>query len=84
MAAGAVPITTRVGAQPDVMEDGVHGLFVPPHNPHALFEAIVKLDDDRQLLRAMSDRGRKRVRDYYGTDRLAEDFRVLYRSLEHS
>jgi glycosyltransferase involved in cell wall biosynthesis len=84
MAAGAVPITTRVGAQTDVMEDGVHGLFVPPHNPHALFEAIVKLDDDRQLLHAMSDHGRKRVRDCYGTDRLAEDFRVLYRSLEHS
>lgn len=84
MAAGTVPITTRVGAQPDVIEDGVHGLFVPPHNPRALFEAILKLDDDRQLLHAMSDRGRARVRDYYGTNRLAEDFRGLYRSLEHS
>ena len=82
MAAGTVPITTRAGAQPDVIEDGVHGLFVPPHDPQALFEAIVRLDDDRQLLASMSQRGMERVRGHYSTDRLAQDFQGLYRSLE--
>ena len=28
MAGGAVPVVSRVGAIPDVLQDGVHGLFV--------------------------------------------------------
>lgn len=81
MAAGAVPITTRVGAQPDVVEDGVHGLFVPVSDPHALFDAIVKLDDDRGLLLAMSQRSMRRIRTYYSVERLSADFLQLYQSL---
>jgi glycosyltransferase involved in cell wall biosynthesis len=82
MAAGTVPITTRVGAQPDVMEDGAHGLFVPSKNPQALFDAIVRLDDDRMLLLAMSQHAIVRIREQYCIDRLSSQFRELYRSLE--
>lgn len=80
MASGTVPITTRVGAQPDVMEDGVHGLFVPASDPQALFEAIVKLDDDRQLLLTMSQQSMIRIRLGYSIERLRADFGDLYRS----
>lgn len=81
MAAGAVPITTRVGAIPDVMQDGVHGLFVEPNNPQALAQAIIKLDDDRTLRHKMAEAGRQRILDGYGVDRLASDFQDLYSEL---
>lgn len=81
MAAGTVPITTRVGAQPDVVEDGVHGLFVPEGDPNSLFDAIVKLDDNRQLLLLMSQASMMRIRQSYTVERLSTEFSDLYQSL---
>lgn len=82
MAAGAVPITTRIGAQKDIIEEGVHGLFVVSHDPHALFKAIAELDDDRERMFEMSNQCVQLVRRDYSIERLTQDFGDLYRSLE--
>ena len=81
MAAGCVPITTRVGGQPDVMQDGVHGLFIPPKDPRALAEAVKRLDSDRDLLFQMSKNCMARIREHYNVERLAAEFRDVYASL---
>jgi glycosyltransferase involved in cell wall biosynthesis len=82
MAAGAVPITTRVGAIPDVMQDGVHGLLVEAKAPAALVRAIARLDDDRLLLASMAEAGRARVLEHYTVTRLADDFTRIYKLLK--
>lgn len=81
MAAGAVPVTTRTGAIPDVVEDGVHGVLVPPRDVAAVTEALRRLDGDRALLHRLAAAGRARVLDAYGVARLADDFERLYASL---
>ena len=81
MAAGAAVIATRVGAIPDVVVDGVHGLFVSPHNPRAIARAIGLLARDRDLLGRMSEACRRRIAGSYSIDRLAGDFRRLYSEL---
>ena len=81
MAAGAVPITTRVGAIPDVMQDGVHGLLVEAQDPAGLARAIARLDDDRDALARMAAAGRQRVLAEYTVERLAQDFKRIYASL---
>jgi len=78
MAAGDAVIVTRVGAVPDVVVDGVHGLFVPPHNPLAIARAIARLAADRGLLARMSEACRRRIAGSYSLERLASDFRRLY------
>ena len=78
MAAGCVPITTRVAAIPDVMRDGEHGLFVPAKNAGALANAVAALDDDRERLIRMAEAARRRVLEQYTVARLADDFRKLY------
>ncbi len=82
MASGTVPVTTRMGAQPDVLEDGVQGIFVAPEDPQALFDAITGLDDDRDLLLAMSQMAKQRIRDRYTVERLSHEFGNVYRALE--
>ena len=82
MAAGLVPIVTRIGAIPDVVEPGVHGLFVPPRDPQALAGAIRTLAHDRALLGRMSEAARERVAASYSVERLAGDFTALYRVME--
>jgi glycosyltransferase involved in cell wall biosynthesis len=81
MAAGAVPITTRAGAAPDVIEAGVHGLFVPAADPRALCDAVIELDDDRARLARMSQQCAALIRRDYSVERLSGDFAAVYRSL---
>jgi glycosyltransferase involved in cell wall biosynthesis len=81
MAAGLVPITTRVAAIPDVVTEGVHGLFVPPRAPEAIAQALITLDADRDSLARMGAASRERVLAAYSIGRLAEDFAALYSSL---
>ena len=82
MAAGLVPITTRVGAIPDVVTEGVHGVFVRARDAQAVAQAIAQLAADRAGLARMSAACRERVAAAYSIERLADDFTALYRKLE--
>ena len=81
MAARTPPVVSPVGAIPDVIEDGVHGVFVPSRNPVALAKALERLDSDRTLICRMGEAGRQRVAEYYTVARLAGDFHRVYHSL---
>lgn len=81
MAAGAIPITTRVAGIPDVVQDGVHGLFVEAKDPVELARAIIRLDDDRVLLYRMAQTGRMRVLEHYSLGCMADHFASIYELL---
>jgi glycosyltransferase involved in cell wall biosynthesis len=81
MAARTPPVVSCVGAVPDVVQDGVHGLFIPCRDPQAVANALLRLDQDRALLHRMGRAGRQRIEAYYTVDRLAEDFARAYRTL---
>ena len=52
LAAGNPIVATRVGGNPEVVEDGVSGLIVPPADVDALARALVRLAGDEQLRRS--------------------------------
>ena len=81
MAAGVVPVTTRVGAISDAIAHGQHGIFVRPHDPRGLADAIAALDTDRQTLASMASAASHRVSSLYAVERLARDFEGLYMDL---
>jgi len=81
MAAGTPAITCPVGAIPDVMQHGVHGLFVPPRDVEAIADAIASLDGDRALLHRMACASRARVLEQYTTARLGRDFEMVYEAV---
>ena len=81
MAAGVVPVVTPVGAIPEVVRDGEHGLLVEPRDANAIAEAIARLARDRIAVARMSAACRKRAAAEYSLERLARDFSTLYASL---
>ena len=81
MAAGVVPIVTRVGGIPDVVQEGVHGMFVPAGDADAIARAIETLSHDRASLARMSAACRKRIAAVYSIQRVAAGFAGLYASL---
>ena len=78
MAAGVVPIVTPVGAIPDVVTEGEHGLLVAPRDAEAIAQAITRLAADRALLVRMSAACRKHIATAYSIERVARDFSQIY------
>lgn len=81
MAAGKAVLVTPVGAIPDVVTPGVHGLFVPPRDIEALATAITTLTADRASLERIGAACRQRVVSQYSMEQLVRNFTSLYKTL---
>jgi glycosyltransferase involved in cell wall biosynthesis len=78
LAAGRPVVSTRVGGVPEVVIDGVTGLTVPPADPAAMAQGILKLLRDRDLASRLGSAGRRHVYPRYDASRLVDDVRNLY------
>jgi len=83
MAAGVPVITTPVGAIPDVVTDGTHGMLVPPGDGKAIANALATLAADRERLSWMSRACRRRIRAAFSIDRVAAELGQIYGALSH-
>jgi glycosyltransferase involved in cell wall biosynthesis len=81
MAAGRAVVATAVGAAPDLIEDGVHGLLVPPGNAVRLAEAIDRLLRQPELARRMGEAARRRAGERYSREAMVERFTEFYEGL---
>jgi glycosyltransferase involved in cell wall biosynthesis len=62
--AGLPIVTTATGGAVDHLEEGVHGLFVPPGRPDVLARTLIRLLDDRPLRSRMSQANRAKVKEF--------------------
>jgi glycosyltransferase involved in cell wall biosynthesis len=60
-------VASRVGGIPDLVEDGMSGLLVPPGDAHALAEALVRVLSDRALAERLGAEGRRGVEGWLAT-----------------
>lgn len=81
MAAGLPIVATRVGGNPEVVEDGATGLLVPPRDSGALAQAISRLLAHAEMARRFGDAGRRRVARHFSLERMIQDTEGLYREL---
>jgi glycogen(starch) synthase len=80
MQAGLPIVASKTGGIPDVIEDGVNGLLVPPGDPEALARAIDRILSDRDLARRLSEGAHQRGKDY-DWEVLAEQVLAVYRGV---
>jgi glycosyltransferase involved in cell wall biosynthesis len=78
MAAGKACVGTRVGGIPEVIDDGVTGLLVPPHDPPALATAIVKLLKDPKERASMAKAGLARVKAQFSVETMVAGTLAAY------
>ncbi len=81
MAAGAPLVVSDTGGLSEVVEDGVTGLKVPPWNPNAIADAVIRILTDRGYGETLAQNAFKRVMERYGWRRIAEKTAEEYRSL---
>lgn len=79
MAAERAVIATSVGALPEVVQSDRTGLVVPPKDPAALADALVRLATQPGLAAEMGQRGRERATAEFGVGRMVSRTLAVYR-----
>lgn len=72
MACGLPVVATTAGAIPEVVEDGVTGVLVPPDDPEALANAVVSLLSNAPRMKAMGRAGAQRVCERFTWGKVAQ------------
>lgn len=78
LALGKPVVATRVGGIPEIVEDRVTGLLVPPGDSRALAAAIERLLVDRDLAADLAQRGMRRVEEQFDVAAMAERTLAVY------
>ena len=80
-AAGIAVVATAVGGTPEVVRNGLNGMLVPPGDPAALSDGILKLCvDDAQRL-ALGAAGRRFMQEHFSFAAQAEAYQRLFARL---
>jgi glycosyltransferase involved in cell wall biosynthesis len=78
MLARRAVVVTEVGGLPELVEDGVSGLLVPPADPDALTAAIRRLLGDPGERERLASGGLRAAHEQFGADAMARRFEALY------
>jgi len=84
MAASRPIVATTAGGIPEIVEDGVNGLLVPPRDQHALADAVVRALEDADLRRRMGEAGFARVNERFTVERMVSDTADVYKRVTGS
>jgi glycosyltransferase involved in cell wall biosynthesis len=81
MALGVPVVATRVGAVPQVIADGANGLLVSPGSAEELARALVRLLEDADGMRRLSEAGRETVKARFSFAARMDKIRAIYDAL---
>jgi glycosyltransferase involved in cell wall biosynthesis len=83
MALGKSIVSTRVGAMPEVLDDGVSALLVGKDDPAGLAAAIRQLLDDPALAQRLGEGARQAFVDHLQIERWGRDIEALLHRILH-
>jgi glycosyltransferase involved in cell wall biosynthesis len=78
MAAGLPIVASRVGGNPEIIDDGEHGLLVEAGDAAALAACLTRLAQDTRLRCRLAANARSRVRAEFSLEAMATRYRGLY------
>jgi L-malate glycosyltransferase len=81
MACGVAPVATRVGGVPELITQGETGFMEEIGDVQAQAARVVELLSDNALHARMTEAGRRRAREHFGTDRIIPQYEQYYREV---
>ena len=74
-------VATAVGGIPEVLEDGVTGILVPPESPHDLAMAMERLLSNPTMAIMLAEQARTTAMERYNTDHCVQEVQHAYQRL---
>lgn len=71
-------VASAVGGLPEVVTDGVDGILVPPEDPSALADALIRLGRSPELRRRLGQAGYRTVAYRYSIDAMVRRVEAVY------
>ena len=84
MAAGLPAVATRVGGIPDLIEDGIEGMLVPPKDAPALTHALGALIEDPHLRRRLGISAHTKIKTTFTFRAMLEHTIHIYEADHHA
>jgi len=81
MACGLPIIGTRVGGIPDILSDGINGLYCEVKNPESINDKIKMLLNNKQLHEKLSSAAAKHVQGIYNWEYIAIEMSEIFKKL---
>ena len=78
MATGLAVVSTRAGGNPELVEEEITGLLVPPGDSPALAKALIRLIEEPALAVELGSRALHRIRAEFGIARMLAGVQALY------
>jgi len=78
MASGLPVVASRVGGNPELVEDGATGALVPAGSPDALADALARYANDVDLAREHGRAGRRRVEESFDIHGMVARYTAVY------
>lgn len=80
MCASLPVVATKVGALPELVEEGVTGFLVEPKNAGELAQRVLRFYQSREMARVFGRAGRRKVEREFRLERMLERYADLYLS----
>jgi glycosyltransferase involved in cell wall biosynthesis len=81
MAAGVPVFASQVGGVPDLIQDGVNGLFCDPLRPETFAECVSRLLDEPGLGRRLAETAKRQARERFHPTVVAQRHLEIYREV---
>ena len=84
MAAGCASIATKVGGLPDLIDDGVNGLLIDPHDSEGLAATMAKCIEDSDWTHEIGAGGRQTIIDQFSMRTYFRNLEAIYEEVTSS
>jgi len=80
MAAGKPVIATMAGGAPEIVQDGITGILVPPKNHQAIAESVIHILQSDKTMQTMGHAGQKRAKECFSIESHVREVQSIYDS----
>ena len=83
MAAGKPVIASKIGGVPEIVQETINGILLPPGNPDAIRDACIRLIQDKELSERFAKASVKIANEKFGIMGQVKKLEQLYTDLTH-